>query len=188
MTRKLPARDEFFDVYGPYDIEVDGTQVPASQKALWEQVREEEGLEESIGCYMFCIRRGGIILPWYIGMTVAVKGFRGETFTPHKIDIYNDCLQRQSGQPQLFIFPFMIKPDENANLRFSLDRTRGRRIIKWLEKTLMGMALSRNDELANLRDASLPRSVSVRGVLGAPLRGRPSTDVAEARRALLGGQ
>jgi len=46
----------------------------------------------------------------------------------------------------LFLFP-MMTGDADAVGRFSRNRSAGKRIIDWLEKTLMSMALQRNPEL-----------------------------------------
>ena len=70
--------------------------------------------------------------------------------------------------------------------RFSRNRSAGLRVIDWLEKTLIGMALRRNPALLNIKDATLPRSVTVRGILGDACRGRPYSEVQDARRVFFG--
>jgi hypothetical protein len=176
----------FFDVYGSFQIaRVDGV-VCRSQPALWDEARlYDEALERAIGCYLFCLAHGTSITPWYVGKTIAKGGFRDETFTDHKLDVYNGCLGEKRGRPRLFLFAMQTQ-DGGEQSRFSHNRSHGGRAIDWLEKTLMGMALQRNPDLWNIRDTTLPRSVTVRGIIGAAARGRPHTEVLEARRALFG--
>jgi len=176
----------FFDVYGPFDIEREAGIVLRSQPTFWENVREaDDGLDKAIGCYMFCLRHGESITPWYVGMTIAVGGFFVETFTQHKLKVYNDCLDYKRGRPQMFFFPLMTGNSEDVG-SFSQNRSQGAATIGWLEKTLMGMALQRNEDLWNQRDTTLPRSVTVRGIMGEARKGRQYGEVTEARRALFG--
>lgn len=176
----------FFDVFGSFEISRNEGRVSSSQRALWEETRlYDANLETSIGCYMFCIVNGKRIKPWYVGKTIAKGGFRAETFTNHKLRVYNECLSENKGRPRLFLFPMMVR-DGSEDDRFSLNRTEGSRVINWLERTLMGMALQRNPELWNIRDLTLPRSVTVRGIIGTASKGRPYTEVQEARKALFG--
>lgn len=63
--------------------------------------------EHAIGCYVFCMKYGGKIRPWYVGMTVAKAGFRGEIFQQHKLEIYNECLDGRRGTPVMFLFSLM---------------------------------------------------------------------------------
>ena len=175
----------FFDVYGPFEIgRVDG-QITRAKQSMWQDVAmNEPGLDSAIGCYMFTIQNGRKITPWYVGMTICGSGFYGEVFTDHKLGLYNPIAGRK-GHRQMFLFPFMTG-DQTAAGRFSRNRSAGKRTILWLEKTLMGFALQQNEGLLNLRDLTLPRSVTVRGVIGEQTRGRPFSEVIEVRRALFG--
>lgn len=176
----------FFDVYGSFEIGRINGRVTGAQRELWREMDDcEEGLKTSIGCYMFCLANGESTRPWYVGKTVASGGFQAEAFTPHKLEIYNCCLEENRGRPRLFLFPLLTSDDDERS-RFSANRSSGSNVIDWLEKTLMGMALHRNPGLWNIKDLTLPRSVTVRGLLGSKRKGRPYADVAEARRALFG--
>jgi hypothetical protein len=176
----------FFDVYGPFDVARTGGLIEYSQPAFWSEVEDyDTGLSKAIGCYMFCLTHGTNIMPWYVGKTWAKNGFRGETFTPHKLVVYNRCINGRRALPQLFLFPLMTGTCDDAG-NFSHNRSRGRKVIEWLEKTMIGMALQRNPDLGNLNDATLPRSVTVRGIMGEQRRGRAFADVTEACRAFYG--
>lgn len=177
----------FFDVYGSFEVQRAHGSVTGAQRQLWLDMSDyDEGLKTSIGCYVFCLANGESIRPWYVGKTVAKGGFQAEAFTPHKLEIYNACLEENRGRPRLFLFP-LLTCDDDERSRFSKNRTAGAKVIDWLEKTLMGMALQRNPGLWNIRDLTLPRSVTVRGILGEKQRGRPYAEVSEARRAFFGG-
>lgn len=176
----------FFDVYGPFDVARTGGFIEYGQPALWSEIEiYDPGLGNAIGCYMFCLTHGANIMPWYVGKTLAKKGFRDEVFTPHKLVVYNRCINRRRARPQLFLFPLMTGTPDDAGY-FSHNRSTGRKVIEWLEKTMIGMALQRNPNLGNLSDATLPRSVTVRGIMGDQRRGRAFADVTEARRAFFG--
>lgn len=176
----------FFDVYGSFEISREEGVIYRSQPALWADARTYDSqLETSIGCYMFCLVNGDSIMPWYVGKTTARGGFRAETFTDHKLEVYNNVLSERRGRPHLFLFP-MLTRNGGEGSRFSRDRTQGGKVIDWLEKTLMGMLLQRNPNLWNIRDLTLPRSVTVRGIIGESLKGRPHTEVQEARKAIFG--
>ena len=176
----------FFDVFGPLSISRDTHgHVKRSKQEMWNDANEwDEELSTTIGCYMFCIKNGQNSMPWYVGMTVCQQGFYGEVFADHKIELYNSISQRR-GIREMYLFPLMTG-DSGDSKRFSRARVAKRPVIQWLEKTLMGIALQRNPELLNLKDLTLPRSVTVRGVIGEKLQGRPLSEVASVRQALFG--
>jgi len=73
-------------------------------KAFWGRVREtakHDALPEACGCYVFTLKNGDNIKPWYVGKTE--KGtFQSESFKAHKIVYYNDILIEHNGTPLLF--------------------------------------------------------------------------------------
>jgi hypothetical protein len=171
----------FFDVYGPFPIQHHRRKVPHTQLDLWELAeKRDEGLASAIGCYLFGLSFRGKLTPWYVGMTVAQAGFKAEAFQPHKIGIYNGILADHPGKPILFFFPLMT-PEE----KFSKARTHGKKVIGWLERTLMALAFGRNPEISNVRDMKFLRNVEVLGLLGPKRTGRPYREAAEIRKMLL---
>jgi hypothetical protein len=172
----------FFDLYGPLRIERTDGRIMANQAKLWAEAdrQADSALSGAIGCYLFCIKYGKKITPWYVGMTVSKKGFRGETFEPHKLGIYNDVMKGRKGYPVLFLFPLHTQTD-----RFSAARSSGKKLIRWLERTLMGMAFSQNPEISNVRDMQFLKNVEVLGLLGRR-PGRPFTEARTIRKVLLG--
>jgi hypothetical protein len=173
----------FFDVYGPFSVNRNGRDCPSAQRDLWHEAEQRgEGVSSAIGCYMFCISHGNTITPWYVGMTAARTGFRGEVFTSHKIGIYNECLNSNNGNPVVFLFPLC----SNGRDRFSRAYSSGRRVIEWLERMLMGFAYARNPAMSNTRGMHFLKNTTVLGVFGEKRRGRPYAEVKEACAALFG--
>ena len=145
----------FFDTYGPYPIATVGRTCISSQKEFKKTV---EGIKDRngasfggvIGCYIFCLEFNGRLRPWYVGMTVAKAGFVGEVFQKHKLKIFDECLSSHRGSPKMLLLP-LVKSDVT---NFSNARKSGKKVIKWLEITLMGFAFRRNPEISNVRDMS----------------------------------
>jgi len=184
VTSGAPERTTFFDVWGPFDLVDDGGWITASQERLWDDVEERyEGLSHAIGCYMFCLQTPRRIKPWYVGMTLAQRGFRGEAFQLHKLNVYNEVIHRNGtpqAKPVLFFFSLMT-----PSRRLSRAGTTGARAVRWMERYLMIAAFARNPAIANLRDMTFLRQVEVPGLLGMK-PGRPDHDVQAVRRALFG--
>jgi hypothetical protein len=153
-----------------------------SKANFWRDVeKREEGLSGAIGCYVFGLETNDKIMPWYVGKTLATAGFKGEVFTPHKINHYKSIIRpmdeeksHRKGTPFISLFPLMT-PEEN----FSKSRTSSAKLIGWLETTMIGMALSKNHEIANTSNTLLHRNVVVPGVLGVT-PGRPSREAEDA--------
>ena len=171
----------FFDVYGPFDIDREDGEISRAGQSMWDEVEDcEDGLARAWGCYMFCLQNGRNIVPWYVGKTCAAGGFREEAFADHKLWIYNSITERR-GKRHLLLFP-LTTGNSNGHKPFSKNRNKTS-VIEWLERTLIGMALQRNPRLLNLRDTTLPKSVTVRGVMGTKSKGRKYEEVKYARAA-----
>ena len=171
-----------FDVFGPYPIQRENKLCKPTQNTIWEAADQQDpGLSGAIGCYLFCTRHGQTVTPWYVGMTVARAGFRGECFQPHKLGIYNECLRARYGAPALFLFPMLTANGQ----KFSRAYATAKPTISWLEKTLMFMAFAKNPKLRNIKAMKHLRIVEVPGLLGNLGPGQPTTKVQAVRNALL---
>lgn len=179
----------YFDMYGPFELGRSAGSITGQQPALWEAVRgacarwyaDETELERAIGCYAFGLKNGDSLVPWYVGMTIAERGFRGEVLEPHKRGHYNAVLEERRGIPVLFLMP-LLTPEG----RFSRDRGSNKVLIQWVEKMLFGVAVERNPNCRNLRDTKFLRQVVVRGVFNDGAIGRPGPSVVAARRMWFG--
>ncbi|MGQ3150385.1 hypothetical protein [Brevundimonas mediterranea] len=174
----------FFDVWGPFEIAHDGNWIKGAQGDLWSELEDRcEGLSTAIGCYMFCLRTHKQIRPWYVGMTLAKAGFRGEVFQLHKLNSFNFVMNAHAtamARPILFFFPLMT-----PTRRFSTAGSSGKPVIEWMERYLMMTAFARNPAITNVRDMAMLRRVEVPGLLG-KRPGRPHSDVQSVRQALFG--
>lgn len=150
--------------YGPFSAN------PLDKTAMWSEVREAEdyeGLEtnairDSIGCYVFVMQRGKKLLPWYVGKTNAKTGFYREVFADHKVSHYSSIIEWKTGwRPKMLLFPLIT-----SSGRFSAAYKTNKPLIEWMERTLIGMALSKNPDLYNKRDTKMLKNCIVDGVFG----------------------
>jgi hypothetical protein len=115
---------------------------------------ENDDLAQERGCYVFGMRSGGGITPWYVGKTT--KSYESECFQPHKLVKYSEALHSGVGSPVLF---FLVHP-----------RGRGppsKWAIEELETFLIQTAFTRNPKLLN----KTKRGIVYWGIQGL-LRGR----------------
>ena len=67
---------------------------------------EQSQLEQAIGCYAFGLKNGKSLKPWYFGMTIAERGFRGEVRrSTSSITITRLCAAPRT--PLLFLMPVL---------------------------------------------------------------------------------
>lgn len=152
---------------------------PKDLAAFWEELDQLNGYEVSggIGCYVFAIRAGKGVTPWYVGLAEK-QSFRKECFAPHKINHYNAVLNKYRGTPMLTV---VAKHSPSGKL--VLPNGKVHRDIQQLEIMLIGNCLSRNAELRNIRDTKLLREMRVSGLLNTPT-GRPTVAVSAFKRLI----
>src|SRR5207249_2957772 len=101
-------------------------------------------LAKAAGCYVFGMRTGRGIMPFYVGK--ASRTFEQECFAPGKINHYNEALvDYNRGSPVLFLV--------------ALPTRRGRRneqAIAELEDFLIQNAVARNPDLLNVQGIRAP--------------------------------
>ena len=156
-----------FFPFGPFDvprsekglIQADNT----SLKQFWADVDEvDAGISQAVGCYIFSIRAGRGMLPWYVGLAEKQK-FEKECFTSHKLVQYYNATAGRRGTP---VLTFLAKQTPAG--KFSRPSSNGHRDIKFLETMLIGLALRRNSDLANAKNTKFMREVVVHGILNTP--------------------
>jgi len=147
---------------------------------FWERVDEEldEDISGSIGCYIFSIRAGKGILPWYVGLAEK-QSFKKECFTPHKINHYNNAIAGRKGTPLLTLVSKYTPGNKNVGPTGGAHRD-----IQHLETMLIANCLSRNVALLNIRDTKLLREMTVPGLINGG-KGKPTASVAMFK-ALIG--
>jgi len=130
-----------FSVKGPF-------KVPYHQAKAGRTIRDNEvkafwskhkGLAGERGCYVFGMRASRGLTPGYVG--IATKGFKGETFTPHKVSKYQQFLaDYQKGTPVLF---FVVAPRRKG--------APNKDHMKQLEDFLIQVGVATNPNLLNVR-------------------------------------
>jgi len=151
----------------------------AAMSAFWATVeKEKKGLPEAVGCYVFSIRAGRGLLPWYVGLAEK-QSFHKECFTIHKLVHYNNTIAARKGTPVLTLVPKFTSTG-----RFAKRGKNGHSDIQFLEKMLIGLAVRRNVNLVNIKHTNLLKKMIVPGVLNTP-RGRKKQPV-EDFKSLMG--
>lgn len=173
-----------FFPHAPIEIPRQNSRLIAADKEsltqFWTQVDTMvDGISGAIGCYVFSVRAGKGILPWYVGMAEK-QSFQKECFTSHKLLHYNNIVASRKGTPLLTLIPkyspgeHLISPTESQH-----------RDIQFLEKLLIANCVARNPDLCNKKDTKFLRDMVVHGLLNTP-QGKLASSVSEFR-ALVGG-
>jgi len=147
---------------------------------FWDELDEETecDLSGAIGCYIFSIRAGKGVLPWYVGLAEK-QSFRKECFTPHKLNHYNNAVAARKGTPMLTL---VAKYTPSGKLISPTGGTH--RDIQHLEPMLIAKCLGRNPNLLNMKDTMLLREMVVPGLINGG-KGQPTASVATFK-ALIG--
>lgn len=147
---------------------------------LWSRVETEleNGLPGGIGCYIFSIRAGKGVLPWYVGLAEK-QSFRKECFTSHKLAHYNNAIAKRKGTPLLTLIAKYTPMGKLVNPTGNEHRD-----VRFLETMLISSCLWRNTDLYNVRDTKLLREMVVPGFLNTP-KGKAASSVSDFR-ALVG--
>ena len=106
----------------------------SDSESFW---RHHHELADERGCYVFGVRSGGGMTPWYAGKTA--KSFKAEVFTPANRDKYNSALAEfDKGTPVVFL---VYRPGD-----FDAKHVAG------VEKYLIRKCYRRNAEVKNKKD------------------------------------
>lgn len=147
-------------------------------REFWVEANDEHpDLSRAKGCYIFGIRAGKGIRPWYVGQTR--RAFSRECFQPHKRSLYMEaCQHNKSGTPLLFLLARTTAGGRIATGGPSQNE------LDFLEQMLIGIALSQNKNLLNKRATRFMRDLQVPGILNSD-RG-PGTAAVRSLRVVLG--
>jgi hypothetical protein len=157
-----------FDVAGPFKINRYGKK----SKIINDQSLEEfkgvidslkgrhEGLSDAIGCYVFAIRAGKGYTPYYVGQTCR-QSLVKQALNPSNIMKFNKVCSSGSGNPFLFFIPMLTKSDRYAK------KTKGNKAIKYLERWLIDVAISKNPGLINKIETHFLKNMYVTGIYNA---------------------
>ncbi|MBQ7188000.1 MAG: hypothetical protein IJR99_01145 [Kiritimatiellae bacterium] len=151
---------QLFEVSKAFPIEVEENRCINADCAAFFQ-GEAAKYRDKKGCYIFSLRTGNGILPYYVGMTL--RSFAEEAFSDQKISKhYRHIVAKNNGTP-LMTFVALVP-------------TRGRppeTVIRILESELIKMAYYRNSRLTNRKGIPKERW-AIKGVIrndqGAPTK------------------
>ena len=174
-----------FDVYGGFRLKKG-----EEKRDFWERVIEicrktiknELKLENALnlkyacGCYVFAIRHGENLTPWYVGKAER-SNFNTECFSLRNKQIH-DRLHNKNGSLRMFFLPALT---EGGKLR--RIPIRGDNYIEKLEDMLVSMALGANGKLFNIQGAAMLRNMVVPGVIGTG-PGQPPQEVQDLKNVL----
>ena len=173
-----------FEVYGPFEIDRTSKGLvssdAASRREFWERVEDDvPDLPDACGCYVFAIQASRGILPWYVGKAEK-QSFVNECLSSHKINHYNNAIVGRKGKPVLYLLPQVTR-----NGKYRKVSKLQKPAISELETMLMGMAISRNPGMLNIKGTRMMRELTVEGFLNSKKSsgGKASSEL----RKILGG-
>lgn len=173
-----------FEVYGPFEITRTSKGLvssdAASKREFWEWVDGVvPSLPDACGCYVFAIQVSRGILPWYVGKAEK-QPFAKECLSTHKVNHYNNAIVGRKGRPTLYLLPQVTKNGKYRKVSKSKKLA-----ISELETMLMGMAISRNPGMLNIKGTRMMRELTVEGFLNSKKSagGKASSEL----RNILGG-
>lgn len=175
-----------FSVYGPFEMERKSNGLVDTSKQSKKEFASivdasKFNLSLSTGCYVFALKSGGGSKAWYVGKAEG-QSFSKEIFALHKINVFNDVLASKKGIPQIYLIPRL-----STNGKLCWPGKMRRRTIDFLETTLIGMALSRNPELKNIRDTKMLKEIRVPAIIRGSALGHPGKAAVSLKRILKSG-
>lgn len=174
-----------YETYGPF--EVPASQAPNGQRVLdlqarrirhfWKDVDNRVvGMSEARGCYIFAIRAGGGITPWYVGQSTT--GFKKECFQAQKKVIYQEAYNEiRKGTPVLVLVARLTAGGKLS--KANLDSQEA----KFVENWLILRAWTGNSKLKNVSGLGLAKRLRIPGLLNSG-PGAPSNGAQLLRRTL----
>ena len=151
-----------FQTYGPFEVPIKDRALDKDRQAeFWDGVEHAApGLPGAIGCYIFAVRAGRGMRPWYVGKTDRA-GFKREVFQDNKFRLYFEILkQRKRGTALMF---FIARHTPGG--RFNKTSVNENRAISTLEELMIGTSLLRNPKLINKRTTKHFRELQVPGYM-----------------------
>ena len=161
-----------FRIHGPFQIPVEqlarGRHIPKNLDEFWDDVGD---IKPRRGVYVFGIRAGQGITPWYVGK--ATRTFEQECFASHKRAAHYTptILKYLRGTPVMFfaVYPKQVGPPNSKK-------------IDELEKFLINVGSVKNEELTNILGRKKP-TWGIAGVLRGG-KGRHGEAPAQFRKSM----
>ena len=119
--------------------------------------KKEAGLSDAVGCYIFAIKAGKGVRPWYVGKTERAS-FRKEAF---KFEPFAKALnQLKIGTPLLYLLAARTKGG-----KLTKPAKRSIASVGALEELLIGTCLRRNPRLLNKKVTKHFKEIEVPGYM-----------------------
>lgn len=147
-----------FTVNGPYLILTEkqkaGNKLVADNKdALNKFWDSTDGVKDSKGCYVFGMKVGKGVTPYYVGQTTK-RTFSTECFTIDKCRKYDKVLSKyMKGKPVMY---FVVLNGKGGNGAIAT--------IKEVEQYLIDVALAKNPDISNIKGTKSP-AWSIKGIV-----------------------
>jgi len=160
-----------FGIYGPYELpkqKHNGLIDKKQAKSTLRNIRYNSSPELSgCGCYLFVVKAGTGIKPWYVGKAVK-QPFEKECLKAHQLNIYNNVIAKRKGNPLLLLIAL-----KTPKGKFAKPGSAHQKKIDFLETILIGAALKRNQSLMNVQKTSFLKKMVVPGFINSP-QGQPT--------------
>lgn len=148
-------------------------------KKFWQEINERDekhnGLSKACGCYIFAIRAGKGIKPWYVGQSKVP--FEKECFAFHKRDIYRTVVERISKGTPVLILVARVTPKGKLSTALPVKEA------DFVEQFIIRRALSKNPDLENIKNTNLSKQIRIPGLLNSP-KGKQSKGASLLRLTL----
>ena len=113
-----------YRIFGPFALPTDDKNnldfTLNGRKRFWSEAKEETGydLQNGWGCYLYVVRAGKGITPWYVGQS---KGpFSREVFATNKQERYNSVHDSyQKGTSMLFLITRFTKGKGSISITYA---------------------------------------------------------------------
>ncbi len=144
-------------------------------KRFWEEEKKKADLpiDTAVGCYIYAIRLGPGIKPWYVGQ--AKKSFRQETFSDRNWRKYKDHFDENINKGTPLVF-FVIRVTPTGRIkRTELDQEEA----NWVEDYLIRRSLNKNSNLLNKKNTVRFANVTIPGIHNAAAKTSADKDLAK---------
>ena len=158
---QIPRIPKSYVVHGPFQVTRDD-----DDKFVADHSHDWESVVDKYGCYVYAVKFGDHLRPWYAGRTK--RSFRQEIFTPHKQEKLA-LISKKFERGMLVVF--IVAPAVG----------RGRPNLKYvreIEKYLISCCYEVNSDTVNIQD--LPRTTWNIEEVTSSIRGRPRHNAAAA--------
>lgn len=166
-----------FRVFGGFELKRD-----EEKATFWDRAEEktELNLRGACGCYIFAIKHGNSLRPWYVGKAERTD-FNTECFNGNNKETLKS-LHRKNGTLLIFLLPALTERGRLRRIPRN-PRRMGDEYIERLEGMLMSMAFRVNEEIINVQGLAWRRNIEIPGFINTR-QGPPPREAQDLKRML----